>query len=712
MFELSVALKYLRPRWWQLSVSIISLISILVIALVVWLILVFFSVTNGLEKNWIRKLTTLTAPVRITPTANYYNSYYYQIDGVSANSDYSLKSIGEKLRSPATDPYDPDSDEEIPLNWPKPERNPDGSVKDLVKAAFQAIQEVKGFPGLAAVDYEMTAGNLRLRLLRESYEPHLTFSSGTTQSFLSNKVYIGSLDGTNPALSHTLLKPSMNDLTNFYRMLGIDSSDFQEDLPETFNVLDIKSTQNKLQAFFDNVQIKTLKTSDSGWQLPLALWPNSATFQAVALVHGDRIISVIIPAEAKNAADLLSRQEGTDSFITSLKIADKKAILTEKNGEERVLSVNTPLLIAGDVRMPATVVESSIKQAKFPREVNFDVSLSIQEKQLQGRIPMSWLEIAEASIKDTFAELPQSSPLWSHKIVNGETLQLILPSDKQIGEGVLMPRAFRESGTYLGDRGYLSYYVPTASSVQEQRIPIYVAGFYDPGILPIGGKFILTNPQLTSLIWSAHSQDDTGPLSNGINVRFNNIDQADQVKEALQAAFKKAGIAPHWQIETFREFDLTRDLLQQMQSDKTLFMLIATVIIIVACSNIISMLIILVNDKKLEIGILRAMGASSASIALIFGFCGIVMGVVGSLLGMLAAVATLKNLDVLVTLLSKLQGHNAFNPIFYGDSLPNEVSFEALAFVVMMTIGISILAGIVPAVKACLLRPSAILRSE
>ena len=114
MFELSVALKYLTPRWRQLSVSIISLISILVISLVVWLIVVFFSVTNGLEKGWIQKLTALTAPVRVTPTQAYYDSYYYQVDGISANSDYTLKSLSEKLQASETDPYDPNMDEEAP----------------------------------------------------------------------------------------------------------------------------------------------------------------------------------------------------------------------------------------------------------------------------------------------------------------------------------------------------------------------------------------------------------------------------------------------------------------------------------------------------------------------------------------------------------------------------------------------------------------------
>src|SRR5262249_16583233 len=117
MFELSVACKYLIPRRRQLSVSIISLISILVIALVVWLIVVFFSVTDGLEKNWVKKLTALTAPVRMTPTDAYYNSYYYPVDTISDNSNYSFKTIGEKKRAPTANPYQPELDEEIPAYW-------------------------------------------------------------------------------------------------------------------------------------------------------------------------------------------------------------------------------------------------------------------------------------------------------------------------------------------------------------------------------------------------------------------------------------------------------------------------------------------------------------------------------------------------------------------------------------------------------------------
>jgi lipoprotein-releasing system permease protein len=124
------------------------------------------------------------------------------------------------------------------------------------------------------------------------------------------------------------------------------------------------------------------------------------------------------------------------------------------------------------------------------------------------------------------------------------------------------------------------------------------------------------------------------------------------------------------------------------------------------------MLIILVNDKKLEIGILRSMGATSASIAAIFGICGMVMGAIGSLTGILAALLTLRYVNELVGFMSRLQGHDLFNPLFYGATLPTELSLEALMFVLMTTVAISLLAGIVPAFKASMMRPSAILRAE
>lgn len=512
MFELSVALKYLTPRWRQLSVSIISIISILVISLVVWLIVVFFSVTQGLEKSWVQKLIALTAPVRIIPTEEYYNSYYFHIDSISADSEYSSKTIGEKLKAKKTDPYDPLQDEEVPSIWPEPVRNSDGSLKDLAKTAHDLAVGLKDVSGLIVQDYALTVGNLRLHIVRDLP------NGDQAENYLNQAAYLGPFDATNSLLMHTL----------------------------------ISNTK----------------------------------------------------ADEKNA----------------LRNMSKKALQN--------LSMN-----AG------------------------------------------------------------------------------IPSLTRLGDGIIVPKGFRDAGALLGDTGYISYYAPTTSSVQEQRLPVYVAGFYDPGIMPLGGKYILVNPDVINLVRTPHQSSDQA-FTNGINVRFDDFSQADEVKAQLLAAFQREGIDKYWQIQTYGEFEFTKDLIQQLRSERNLWTLISMVVILVACSNIISMLIILVNDKKLEIGILRSMGASSLSIAIIFGLCGVVMGMIGSIVGTILAVLTLHNLQSLVEFIGHVQGYDMFNSHFYGDILPNTVSIEALLFVIAATSFISLIAGIVPALKAGMIRPSSILRSE
>ncbi|KAF3363115.1 hypothetical protein PHSC3_000300 [Chlamydiales bacterium STE3] len=585
MFELSIACKYLLPRWRQLSVSIISLISIIVISLVVWLVLVFFSVTSGLEKIWVGKLIAVTAPLRVTPTENYYKSYYYQVDAHSAASGYTSKSISEKLAAEKTDPYDPEIDEELPLETSPKDFNPDGSLKDLVKLAVNAINDRTGFKGLQTSDYQMTLANIRVRLIRglNSYEP-------ANQSFISQSIYLGSLDGTNAHFASSILPITANDLLNSYAMLTV-SGNVQEDIPSDYVVLNRESANSKLQSFFR----------------------------------------------------ALNLDEQTDLALNKLSTNELEPIVARAN------------------------------------RLTYDSS-------------------SDASY-------------WLYRLKK-ETgkKEYHLPFDEEAGEGVVLPKSFREAGVLIGDRGYLSYFAPTTSTVQEQRIPIFIAGFYDPGIVPLGGKYVLASSETISAIRSVYNQEDT-TLSNGINIRIDDLGQVDALKKELQDAFTEAGIEKYWKIETYKDFDFAKDLLQQLNSEKNIFSLIAGVIIIVACSNIISMMVILVNDKKLEIGILRSMGATSFSIAAIFGFSGMVMGLLGSLIGALLALITLNNLELLIDLISKMQGFQAFNPLYYGNTLPHEISSEALIFVFTATIITSLLAGLIPAVKASSLKPAAILRS-
>jgi lipoprotein-releasing system permease protein len=88
------------------------------------------------------------------------------------------------------------------------------------------------------------------------------------------------------------------------------------------------------------------------------------------------------------------------------------------------------------------------------------------------------------------------------------------------------------------------------------------------------------------------------------------------------------------------------------------------------------------------------------------------MGTLGCFFGILAAICTLHYLDYLVAFLSHIQGREAFNPAFFGQSLPNQLSWEALLFVLIATPLLSLAAGMIPAMKASRIHPSSALRSE
>ena len=74
-FELRIALSYLLPTRRHWSRSLLSSLSVLVISAVVWIVMVFLSVSSGLQKIWIDKLLALDAPIHIKPTKLYFDTF-------------------------------------------------------------------------------------------------------------------------------------------------------------------------------------------------------------------------------------------------------------------------------------------------------------------------------------------------------------------------------------------------------------------------------------------------------------------------------------------------------------------------------------------------------------------------------------------------------------------------------------------------------------
>ncbi len=676
--------------------SLIALMSVGVISLVVWLVLVFLSVTDGIEKNWKQKLTSLNAPIRITPTDQYYNSYYYQIDSISYKSNYTYKNISEKLVAKASNPYSEEQDMEIPMHWEISSQS-----NDLVKDLFTLIGDLKvKHPDVIAQDYEMGGALMRLRLIRPSTTSMVHFG-GNQQSFLTQISYISSFSDQSPYTHSLLMPPSCNDLNHLFYLASLSSSEATLDEPDCVRHMDTEGFQQRLQALVENSTIERIQPTEAQWQFPIHLFPKTHNLIAFACFQKGRISHFLLPSD--------KRAQCPKNLIQGSLLYENGSLQFRAAGEEYHLAQTTPIYCNDLREFNVTLIKSLTPRAKRLSDLQFMMMTEIQGLKIEGNIPWVNMEITKAHMTTHFESKPQRPPPWSYAVNN----TYYLAENEDNAYGVVLPQTFQDSGVKIGDQGYLSYGSATASSMQEQRLPIYVGGFYDPGIMAIGAKFILAPMHVVhdiNLASNTFSIDQN--QSNGINVWFKDINETKAIAYELKHMLDEKGLTSFWNVTTFHEYDFSRDLLQQFQSDKYLFSLIAMIILTVACCNIISLLVLLVNDKKHEIGILQSMGAKRMSIAMVFALCGGIMGIVSTLIGTVAAIITLHNIDALVGILSFLQGHEAFNPMFYGHSLPSHLSSSALKFILISTPIISIIAGLFPAIKACKLEPATILRIE
>jgi lipoprotein-releasing system permease protein len=150
-----------------------------------------------------------------------------------------------------------------------------------------------------------------------------------------------------------------------------------------------------------------------------------------------------------------------------------------------------------------------------------------------------------------------------------------------------------------------------------------------------------------------------------------------------------------------------------LQVERNVMFLILTLIVLVAALNIVSGLIMLVKDKGPDIAIMRTMGATQGAIMRIFLITGASIGVVGTLVGLLAGVVICRNIEAIRQFLSWLTSTELFPPTLYFLSrLPADMDLTETTAVVVMALALSLLATLYPSWRAARLDPVEALRYE
>ncbi len=146
---------------------------------------------------------------------------------------------------------------------------------------------------------------------------------------------------------------------------------------------------------------------------------------------------------------------------------------------------------------------------------------------------------------------------------------------------------------------------------------------------------------------------------------------------------------------------------------RNVMFLILMLIILVACFNIISSLIMLVREKGSDIAILRTMGAGRASIQKIFILCGMSVGVIGTAVGVICGLAIAFNTERIQAWIERSTGQKLFaDELYFLSHLPSKVEASEVAVVVAISLLLSFVATLYPSWRAARMNPAEALRYE
>ncbi len=266
--------------------------------------------------------------------------------------------------------------------------------------------------------------------------------------------------------------------------------------------------------------------------------------------------------------------------------------------------------------------------------------------------------------------------------------------------GVIVGVALAESlGLKLGDHvriisplAGLDTSLWQADGGAPRALDFRVTGIFQAGFQEYDTRLVYVD------LYEAQRFFDHGDSVTGVELRIHDIDEAPRVARQLEADL---GGGPYHTMD-WRE--LNHNLFTALEMQKVMLSLVIATIIFVAAFNVIATLIMLVLEKKREIAILKAMGAKDGSILGIFLVQGILIGLVGTALGLALGGAVTGYLSVYAFPLDP--------KVYLIDHLPVRVSAMEFLNTVLIALTICTTAGLVPSYWAARLLPAEGVRYE
>lgn len=219
-----------------------------------------------------------------------------------------------------------------------------------------------------------------------------------------------------------------------------------------------------------------------------------------------------------------------------------------------------------------------------------------------------------------------------------------------------------------------------------------VVGLFDSGMYDYDTSFAYVS------IESAQRLLRLGDSVNGIEVRADDIYRVGPICETVLESLGPGYWTQDW-------MQMNKNFFSALKLEKTVMFIILVLIILVAAFNIVSTLIMMVMDKTKEIAILKSMGAKGKSIMKIFMLDGLIIGIAGTILGLVGG-------GLLCYLLKRYEFVKLPSDVYYISTLPVRVEVLDVVLIALSAVAISFLATLYPSYQASRLDPAAAIRYE
>jgi lipoprotein-releasing system permease protein len=193
---------------------------------------------------------------------------------------------------------------------------------------------------------------------------------------------------------------------------------------------------------------------------------------------------------------------------------------------------------------------------------------------------------------------------------------------------------------------------------------------------------------------------------SGVRLRLDDMFTAPRVARDIASGLGRGYFVSDW---TRRH----ANFFAAIQIEKTVMFIILFLIVAVAAFNIVSTLVMVVNDKRADIAVMRTVGASPGSVMGVFVVQGTVLGTVGTLIGVVLGVLLAVNVENIVPALERMFD-TEFLPadVYYISDLPSELRWFDVWRVSLLAFGLSVLSTLYPAWRASRTQPAEALRYE